>query len=509
MSAELKKHLVPVRSRVRRRSALHFAVLGAVVGSVFLLALEFVRLTCGVELSSVAMVTVLTSCAFAGCIYGFLQKCDWPSIAALIDRRCDLSDRTVTALAFSEGSAVTNAFRQLQIEDAILHLQNVDAKAVAPIARPRRWQYAPFVLFCGLRLFMTPTIGSDPRQLFPSPLHAAAVVAEIQMEIDDLETLAEETATQDLKELVSRLKQDLKRLKVPTLTVRDSMKTVSEMQQKMQAMMRDMDVAAMDAQLRNVGEAIAGARPFKPAAEALDDDKLMKAADALEGITEEELSAEKMKPAESRPMAEKLADAADAAREEGLDELSEQLSDLSESVKSGDAKQATESVQELAQTIKRQNANRQLSNLLKNKSDQLSQSKKRLAVESQSEGDGSMAGKGQNLKTGKTGKSKNDIASQKAGAKSAGNIDGARTQLETQRQLERIAGQLGDEGVSDTETETVAAPESHQKAQRKAQEAFNRYQKMSDTVLDTEAIPPGHRETIRRYFERIRPDSTP
>lgn len=504
MFAQIQQFLAPVRFRMQLRTAIRLAGVGTLVGGIVLVLFEVLRLWFDSEISPMVMASVFVAGPIAGFIAGWLRDCPWSSVATTIDRHYDLKDRTRTALEFSDAETPT-AIQQLQLQDARERLRNIDARAVVSVGTPPRWQYIPFVLFCGLRMWMSPTIGSDPGEPVPTPQQAAAVVAEIQTEIDELETLAEETAVDELKELVAKLNQDLKQLKVPTMSVRDSMKTVSEMQQKMQAMMKDMDVAGMDAQLRKVGEAIAGAKPFKPAADAIADDDLTKAAEALENLTEEELSPDKMKAAESRPTAEKLAEAAEAAKEKGLDELSEQLSNLSEAVKSGEAKEAQEKAQNLAQTMKRQSVKKKLNNILKNKNNQLSHSKMQLAVQSQSEGDGSMAGKGQNLKIGKTDKSENDVASQKAGAKSAGNINGPKTQLQSERQMARLTGQLGDEGESDTETETVTTPESQARAQRQAQEAFNRYQKMSDAVLDSEAIPPGHRATIRKYFELIRP----
>jgi hypothetical protein len=34
-----------------------------------------------------------------------------------------------------------------------------------------------------------------------------------------------------------------------------------------------------------------------------------------------------------------------------------------------------------------------------------------------------------------------------------------------------------------------------------------RYEAMSEAVLNSESIPLGHRQTIRRYFESLRPRS--
>ena len=53
--------------------------------------------------------------------------------------------------------------------------------------------------------------------------------------------------------------------------------------------------------------------------------------------------------------------------------------------------------------------------------------------------------------------------------------------------------------------ETTHSPEGKQKAARAYKESYDKYKKMSEEVLDSEPIPLGHRQTIRKYFELIRP----
>lgn len=509
LPAQLLTQLNPVRFRMRVQSVVRGAGIGVLAGCLILLVCGVLRAVFSVPIApSVGGVILLVTAIGGAFVGGLLNGCGWTTVARLVDQHYQLKDRTTTALQFSELSQ-PSVFQQLALDDAQLHLQQLDAAAVQPFCLPNRWQWTLMLLLVSCRLWMAPIVGDEAVQPVMNLQQTTSVVRDLQQEIDALEAVAEEAAeeaaSEELKQLVANLQQDLKELKVPTLTVRDSMKTVSEMQSKMQDLMLSMDVAAMDAELRNVGQAIAGAKPLKPAAAAIAAEDLKKAAAELQDVTEKDLSPEKLSPAERRPTVEKLAEAAKAAKDKGLDELSEQLSDLSEAIDHGDSKKAAQTAKDLAQTIKQQSVNRKLSNVLKNTSDQLATSKQQMAVQSQSEGDGSMAGKGQNLKKGKTEKSKNDIASQKAGSKSAGNINGPRTELDSQRQMARLTGQLGEDGDSETQTETTAAPETPQQAQRKAQEAFNRYQKMSEAVLDSESIPVGHRQTIRKYFELIRP----
>ena len=67
----------------------------------------------------------------------------------------------------------------------------------------------------------------------------------------------------------------------------------------------------------------------------------------------------------------------------------------------------------------------------------------------------------------------------------------------------RLTGKQTEEG--EIEVETTHSPEGKQDAQRGYRETYDKYQKISEAVLESEPIPLGHRQTIRRYFEAIRP----
>ncbi len=60
-------------------------------------------------------------------------------------------------------------------------------------------------------------------------------------------------------------------------------------------------------------------------------------------------------------------------------------------------------------------------------------------------------------------------------------------------------------GEGASETETTHMPEGRQAAARAYREQYQKYRRMTEAALDSEPIPLGHRQTIRRYFELIRP----
>ena len=86
----------------------------------------------------------------------------------------------------------------------------------------------------------------------------------------------------------------------------------------------------------------------------------------------------------------------------------------------------------------------------------------------------------------------------------SGNVLGNKTKLQANRKVEEITGNPG-EGPS--EMETTHSPEGKQKSATAYKENYQKYKKMSEDVLDSEPIPLGHRQTIRKYFELIRPSN--
>ena len=91
----------------------------------------------------------------------------------------------------------------------------------------------------------------------------------------------------------------------------------------------------------------------------------------------------------------------------------------------------------------------------------------------------------------------------KAGRGTNETIQGGRTELAAKRDEQKIQGLKGEQGDSDTETLTTK--EAEETARRELKEVYHKYRKLSDAVLESEDIPLGHRQTIRRYFEAIRP----
>jgi hypothetical protein len=69
---------------------------------------------------------------------------------------------------------------------------------------------------------------------------------------------------------------------------------------------------------------------------------------------------------------------------------------------------------------------------------------------------------------------------------------------------QEITGRAGD-GPSETEEIGHSSEGVRTRDRRPSRTVHQKYQREAEAVLDREPIPLGHRESIRRYFELIRP----
>jgi hypothetical protein len=172
-------------------------------------------------------------------------------------------------------------------------------------------------------------------------------------------------------------------------------------------------------------------------------------------------------------------------QDSGASSLSQATGDISEGL-GGDAGRFKEGAKRLASESRKQNKRKKLNDLLKKQCQCLSECK----------GECECEGQGKSLSKAAGGK--------KWGLGAAGSEPGEKTPLIGGKSQSRLTARPTDEG--EVEIETTHSPEGKQDAQREYRESFEQYEKLSEAVLDSEPIPLGHRQTIRRYFEAIRPN---
>jgi tetratricopeptide (TPR) repeat protein len=480
MNERILSRLEPVRRRQFRREIVRFAAIGLLAGSLFAIWLGILRWQKpeGDRVTFWAALAFVLAGPALGAIAATARGRSTRAAAAAVDAHYDLKDRAVSAVDFL-GKKVTTPIHALQVADADQHLLGLDPYRVVPFKVPAVLPFgaAAAILAIGLLLWPRPAAvharPADPLE----PVIAAAEQAEESLE--DLEEAAKRENDPKLKELVQKLTVAIEQMKQPGVDVKEALAKLSEMQAAITAQQANFNVGLVDTQMQALGEALASTEALDGAGQSLQAGKYDKAADQLEQADP------KFDRKEVKNLKEKLAKAAKQMEEAGLADLSTATTELAEALESEGSSQSA--LKKLSNLARAQGRRKRLNDMLTLSNNSLSECK-------------GNCNKGGGIRIRK--KSKRDTPTSGWDRSISGNVDGDRTRLDSERKRDQVKGQMGE---GDSETETTHMPEGRQTAARKYSEQYQKYRRMSEAALNSEPIPLGHRQTIRRYFELIRP----
>ncbi|MCO6458482.1 MAG: hypothetical protein J5I93_24520, partial [Pirellulaceae bacterium] len=425
--------------------------------------------------------------ALSGLLPGWFWPGSWRRAALVVDERCRLKDRVLTALAFSAESA-SGELQRLQIEDALDHLRAVDARRVVPLVLPRALPGG-----CAA-LLLAAAIGgwSGLSRQAASPVPAGRPVdPRIWQQAESLETgllakiedLAKQHQEAEVQQLARQLQEMIQELKLQGAAPAEALAQLSDMQAAIAAAQARLDPASTGAALDKIADALAPAESLQAASEALRAGKYEQAAELLEAW-----DATQVDPREGQAVAEQLQELSQAMQQAGQEPLGEAAETLAEGLARRDAAQAESAAEQLASESRRQEVRQEIAQALENQLLALAESKSGLAVE-QSGGDATSLSQAPKTTWGRW------VTDQPFGTET--------TPLETTRQQQDLTGTLG-EGPS--QRQVTRAAEATETATRGLTDRFQQYQRQSEAVLESEPLPLGQRATIRRYFQSIRPD---
>lgn len=482
----LFRQLQPIRQRQQTVYIVCAAAWGLAGGSVAATVWGILRLAGLLSSAGVGWGVLLgipLAAAVVAGVWGWLKP-DWLPAARAVDGHYELKDRTETALAFlrHEPAGQADELQQLQVADAVQHLQRVEAKQVVPLVLPKSCRWATVTTVLAVVLLCWPTGRSQVSAGPSQPIDA--IVAEAEIIEEELKELLEELPEghdPELDELVKELLAKAQEMKEPGVDVREALAKLSEMQSALQAVAAELNVAATDEQMQAIGEALQSAESLQEAGLALQAGQYDKASEALAKLDDPKLDRK-----ESRAVADKLNKASEAADQKGLKKLSDAAKQTAEGLDKDNSSQTKSGLSKLAEVAKQQGNSKKINQMLKKQSDKLAENKANCQGNSQNNGN-------------KPGSK----PSLKAGRGTNETVKGARTELDAKREEQKIQGQKGEQGDSDIET--ISSTEADEQAKRGLKEVYHKYRKLSDAVLESEDIPLGHRQTIRRYFEAIRP----
>jgi hypothetical protein len=367
----------------------------------------------------------------------------------------------------------------LQLADAEQHLEGLDPRRVVPFRLAPVMPFAAVFLVLALSLLLWPRPTTVLART-PEPLESVLAAAqEAEESIEDLQDAAKKENDPKLKELVQQLVETVEGMKQPGVDVKEALAKLSEMQAAIAAQQAQFNVGLVDAQMQALGEALASTQSLDGAGQALQQGKYDKAADQLEAAEP------KFDRKEAKTLKEKLGRAAKEMEEAGLADLSTATTEVAESLE--DAGTCQGALKKLGNLARAQGRRKRISDLLALQCRNLAECKNECQKNSTAR-----------LRLRK----KSEKPSSNWGMAISGNTDGDKTKLDAARKRDQVKGQMGE---GDSETETTHMPEGRQAAARGYREQYQKYRRMSEAALNSEPIPLGHRQTIRRYFELIRP----
>ena len=437
---------------------------------------------------------VITGVLF-GTIVGSLLPLHSHESARRIDRHYRFKDRLLTALTFlskTNSQRKSTPMERLQLEDARLHAQQVDPKAVQPYRLPQNISWSLGVTLLAFTVAVVSPLFTK-HQVFAAVERLPEVVLTVETLrenlIEKVDELAENNPDEEeIKILAEQLQEMLVHLDESANDRKESLGTLSEMESAIRAAMNAFQLESVDVSMQELAEAFSTAGATRSVGQAMKAGQYSKAADELENLDTDEMSKQ-----ERRVVAEQLRQAAEGMNRRSQNSLSQVTLKMAEAMEENDSAGCKNGACELAGECRKQSLRKGICEGLEGKLALLGLCK--------SECNG---GQCQSNKNGGNGTSKSDQASKNWGTGAAGNpTSGEETNLDSTRERKDITGMVG---AGDSEYETLKSSEAQQELSgRDFREAFQEYRKMSEAVLETEPIPLGQRQTIRRYFESIRP----
>ena len=501
--ANLHDRIKAVRFRMRLQRMLEFATVGLAIGAVAAICFGLVRSfapgtfpNLSLQNPWIVVLALPVGTALLAAMVGFL----WPraarDAAGAIDAAYRLKDRTVTAVDFlsslSSFSAPTDdVLRKIQVDDAARHLAEVDPAKVVPFRRPAGMRRAAVMLLIAVLVILRPWSNEPAVAQPPKPDPGLVDIADQLKDemVDELEEMVKENPDEEtLKELKDQVQKLVEDLKQPGMEVTDALAKLSEIQNAMQKTIAEFNLEAVDSSLAELGESLAPAGAFRETGEDLAAGRFAEAASKLKKLDPSKLSSKERKTVAKK--LDKTAKKMAGRRQTQLAQLTARLCKAVECKNKSDCQCAGTCLGELC---RKHSLRKGICKGLRCQLLNLSMCK------------GDCAGCCSCNKNGGNCNKRSNRSSENWGRGTTGDPFGEEaTERFGNHQQHQLTGTPG-EGPSEITVET--SPEGSQSATRSYGDAYGDYKKISESVLETEPIPLGHRQAIRRYFELIRPEA--
>ncbi len=484
---ELQNQVRLVRNRQQKQWLWQCVSNGLLAGGLAASGIAIFDLAFSTQVHWQWMLTSIAGCSAVGMLYSLARFKSLREAAQTIDQKCGLKDRSATAMQFKQKAAAVEltAIQSLQLEDAEAHAAKVNPREVVPFNAPASWNWAiAATLLAGLLAIYPKTDATESVAAVEVNPVVDRQADRVEENLEELEAIQREQKDPELEELVKQLKQVLEQLKEPGVDPKEALAKLSEMESSLMKMQEKMQDTESLAQLQQIGEALTLSPSMAQAGQSLSKGDLEKAAEALEKLEMPELDRQTEKA-----ILEKLDESnkqqnknQDGQPKSSVQKAAEQMS---QGLSQGNRGKFSEGSKSLAGEARKQSQKKKLTDLLKKQCQCLGECKSECESECRSQGQGNKPG------------------GNKAGAASADKSPGDKTaQLKSGEQM-KLKGQESSQG--DTEVETEVGNEMEEQAARSYAQQAGKFEALSESALESESIPLGHRQTIRKYFELIRP----
>lgn len=473
--------LSSVSSRIRFRNVVQWSTIGLAIGCFVSLAVACVAVAIA-PVPWFMLPAIILAFAAAGAAGGAAIPVSLPATARLVDQHYRLKDRAITGLQFAGDP---DPIRQMQARDAAAHLNQVrpdDCIAISP-HRPALYSAGTFGAIA-LALLSVANVDRDGA-LDAVPVKMAVDQASNLREtmLDEFEQLKKDVDEPELDELTDKLDELIEELANESMDERDMMATLSEMEQVIQSAQDAMQLEMTDAQMKALAEALEPSDAMKALAASIKQGDYDGAAEKLEKIDPANVSDK-----ERRAVADNLKKFLAKLPSGQKGQLSGAATQIQEGLESENMSKCKDGLCKLASLCKKQGNCKKIGECMACQLNSLAQCK------SQCRGQGKNGGE-------KVAKSQSPSSKWGRGATGKAN-DGKATQLDSTRTEQQLSGLQGD---GPSESEVIEAPEGEQDAVRQYASKYQKFRNEAEAVLDSEPLPLGHRETVRSYFENIRP----
>ncbi len=434
-----------------------------------------------------------------------LREPDWPRIRRRADRCLGLPDAVLSASEFQEGTPETGAaaeWRARQLSQTATSLRQVDWRRAWPVGISRWERLAGVVTLLAIAFVGWRFTVLRRSELPPPPTAQTRDTAlALRQVFDDWDQSERAQHDPELRKLLDELRPLREKLarRDAALETKEAFKELSRVEDKLAAAQAKLDAHSLQplsADLAAALEKVDGLGTL--AADVRRQD--FEHAEAHAEQAARQMQAPDAKPpqgAQAADAAGKFGQLAQQFGQQGNAGAQQSMSDLKNGLQQNQSSELSKGLGGLKQSLANQNARDAQKRNLSLQLRQMSLCKGGL-------GDKESLCQGISL-VPKLSLQRSEQAGHGASRDTDPNHTGAPSALAADRTRENLNGTANDQGESETTNLSTLDPSPEHAAAASAAN-FRAYETLSRQAVADENLPLAHRQTIKRYFESIRPD---